>query len=200
MLESQWIHTRLHLPCWSIKAWINYMTGWVVATLWSSFGLWTYTQLNVYTWMYLSWTVSVIFVKSKKERKRKKWAKQGRKFLPFTSTIWSPPSSPTQTPGFTHMPDTQTHTHVHKVIKCPTRTVPETIFKSCQWTNETPTFSRDKENWCKDGFLFTMDVPPLISLRCVPFHAFCDGCKLCLPVSSYINQMFHQWSWLAGEK
>lgn len=47
-----------------------------------------HTQLNVYMWMYLSRTV-FIFVKSKKV-----WAKQGRKFLPFTSTIWSPPQFP----------------------------------------------------------------------------------------------------------
>lgn len=71
-----------------------------------------YTQLNVYMWMYLrnSRTVLIILIKSSV-------GKQGRKCLPFMLTIWSPPlpqllhrHQKTHT-CHTHR---QTRTHVHK--------------------------------------------------------------------------------------
>lgn len=70
-----------------------------------------YTQLNVYMWMYLrnSRTVLIILVKSSV-------GKQGRKCLPIHVNHLVPTPSPviTQTPENTHMPYTQTRTHVHK--------------------------------------------------------------------------------------
>lgn len=63
-----------------------------------------YTQLNVYMWMYLrnSRTVLIILVKSSV-------GKQGRKCLPFMLTIWSPPL-----PQLLHRRQ-KTHTcHTHK--------------------------------------------------------------------------------------
>lgn len=58
--------------------------------------------------MYLSRTV-FIFVKSKKV-----WAKQGRKFFPFTSTTWSPPQfSPLHRHQELHTCHTRKHTRMY---------------------------------------------------------------------------------------
>lgn len=115
----------------------NYTKKWVkFSTACSSFGL-TYTQLNVYMWMYLrNRTVLIILVKSSV-------GIQGRKCLPFMLTLWSPPL-----PEYihrhqknAHVLHTHTHTHHHQ---CPTHNIPETIFKQLSVNKQTPTYSSDR--------------------------------------------------------
>lgn len=143
---------------------LNYMTdktGEVVCVVF----IWTmniYTQLNVYIWMYLSRTVFRILVKSSV-------GKQGRKCLPFMLTIWSPPHSPLlyrHQKLHTCHTHRQTRTHVHKVIKCPTHNIPETIFKLLSVNKQTPTYSSDKTDANMDFCSQWMLSPVIFQAAC----------------------------------
>lgn len=103
-----------------------------------------YTQLHVYMWMYLrnSRTVLIILVK-------KSVGKQGRKCLPFTLTLWSPPLPQviTQTPEkrthATHI-HTNTRTHVHKSSNALLTTSQRQSPKLLSINKQTPTYSSDR--------------------------------------------------------
>lgn len=149
-----------------------------------------HTQLNVYMWMYLSRTV-FIFVKSKKCGQNK-----------AESSCHSPqpsgphPSSPryTDTRNYTHAIHANTHacTQSHQM---PNSHCPRDNLQNLLSVNkQNPNLQQWQKNWCKHGFLFTMNVVSTHFPSCAPFNVFCDGCKLCLPVYSYIKPIFHQRS------
>lgn len=146
MLRSQWKikYVQLHLPAEEclLKLHTKKKPGEVFHCMFFIWMMNIYTQLNVYMWMYLrnSRIVLIISVKSSV-------GKQGRKCLPFMSTLWSPPlpellhrHQKTHTCHTTH---TSTHAYT-QIIKCPTQNIPETILKLLSVNKQTPTYSSDR--------------------------------------------------------
>lgn len=127
------------------------------------------------------------------------WEKQGRKFLPFTSTNWSSPQLHRHQE--LHTCHTRKHTRMYTKSSNAKLTLSQRQSSKRVRKQTKPQLTAvTKENWCKHGFLFTMDVVCTHFPSCTPLNVFCDGCKLCLPVYSYINPMFHQHSRLPKKK
>lgn len=92
------------------------------------------------------------------------------------------------------MPYTQTNTHAcTQSHQMPNSQHPRDDLQTVVGKQTNPNLQQ-WQNWCKHGFLFTTDAVSGHFPSCVPFNVFYEWCKLCLPVNSYINQIFHQHS------
>lgn len=125
-----------------------------------------YTQLNVYIWMYLRNSRTVLkLVKSSV-------GKQGRKCLPFSLALWSSPL-PEQLETKKkrkekHTPHTYKYTRI-QIVKCPTHNIPETIFKQLSVNKQTPTYNSEKidadENYrCSSPWLLSLVIFAILCL------------------------------------